>query len=126
MELAGYRVVDVQPWEAASGGRAVACESHCSAQFRFAGSAGSHDISVRYFDQNGGVSDFRVLVNGRVVAEWRADDTLPTNRIDAHSSTRHRIARVQLRPGDVIRTEGVADGTEAAALDYVEITAASK
>jgi alpha-glucuronidase len=126
MELKGYRVVDVQPWEAASGGKAVACDGRCSAQFKFAGAPGKHDISIRYFDQNNGVSTFRVLVSGRVAGEWRADDTLPTNKIDAHSSSRYRIGGVELRPGDVIRIEGVADESEAAALDYVEIGAALK
>ena len=121
MELDGYKVIDVQPWEAASGGKAVACESRCSARFQFQGEAGRYDLSLRYFDQNGGVSTFRVFLNDRVLAEWKAADTLPTNRIDAHSSSRRYIAGVDIRPHDVIRIEGIAEGADRAGLDYVEI-----
>src|SRR5262249_20404240 len=37
MQLSGYKVVDVTPWENASGGKAVECLSPqgCSARFRF-------------------------------------------------------------------------------------------
>ncbi len=124
MELDGYKAIDVQPWEAASGGKAIACDGRCSARLRFDGKAGRYDLSVRYFDQNGGVATFRASVGERLLAEWKAADTLPTDKIDSHASTRHRIAGVELKPGDVIRIEGVADGSEAAALDYVEIVAA--
>ena len=127
MELDGYEVRDVQPWEAASGGKAVECSGagrRCAASFHYEGEPGRRDMIVRYFDQNNGISTFRVFVAGKLVSEWRAADTLPTNRVDAHSSTRRLIGGVALRVGDAIRIEGVADGGESAALDYVEIRAA--
>ena len=86
------------------------------------GAAGWYDLSVRYFDTNDGVSRFRVTVAGQIVAEWSADDELPTTKVDAHSATRMRIRRLALRPGDEIRVEAVAGGSEAAAVDFVEVT----
>jgi len=124
MKLEGYQAVSVKPWEAASDARAIECVSptrQCSASFSFQGQPGWYDLGVEYFDQNNGASRFRVLVSGQLVAEWVADDNLPTNRIDAHSSTRRRITGLALRPGDEIRIEGTADGGENAPLDYVEI-----
>jgi alpha-glucuronidase len=124
MKLEGYQVVDVKPWEAASGSQAVECASptrRCSASFRHQGQPGWYDMSVQYFDQNDGVSRFKLFVAGQLVDEWAADDSLPTRRIDAHSSTRRRILGLALRPGDEIRIEGLGDGGENAALDYVEL-----
>jgi alpha-glucuronidase len=123
MRLEGYAVSDVTPWEAASGSRAVGCRRpRCAASFRHDGAAGWYDLSVRYFDTNDGVSRFRVTVAGQIVAEWSADDELPTTKVDAHSATRMRIRRLALRPGDEIRVEAVAGGSEAAAVDFVEVT----
>jgi len=122
MKLEGYQVVDVKPWEAASGSQAVECASpsrQCSASFRHQGQPGWYDLSVQYFDQNNGVSRFKLFVAGQLVDEWLADDNLPTRKIDAHSSTRRSIAGLALRRGDEIRIEGQAQGDENAALDYV-------
>jgi alpha-glucuronidase len=124
MKLEGYQVVDVKPWEAASGSQAVQCASpsrQCSASFRHQGQPGWHDLSVQYFDQNNGVSRFKLFVAGQLVDEWLASDSLPTRKIDAHSSTRRSIAGLALRRGDEIRIEGQAQGDENAALDYLEL-----
>ena len=124
MKLEGYQVVDVHPWEAASGSKAVQCASSsrpCCASFQYDGKPGWYDLSVQYFDQNNGVSRFRVFVGSQLVDEWAADDQLPASGINAHSSTRRKIAGLALRPGDQIRIEGAPDGQETAALDYVEI-----
>jgi alpha-glucuronidase len=125
MHLQGYVPVDVTPWEAASGGKGVQCVSPvhpCTAGFSFQGTAGTYRLDIQYFDTNNGVSRFRVLVDGKQVDAWLADATLPTTQPDADSSTRRSITKVPLRPGDEIRIEGVPDGGEPAALDYVEIS----
>ena len=124
MKLEGYQVVDVKPWEAASGSQAIQCASparRCSASFQYNGQPGWYDLSVQYFDQNNGVSRFRVFVGSQLVDEWVADDRIPTGRIDGHSSTRRKITGLALRPGDQIRIEGLAQGGENAPLDYVEL-----
>ncbi|HSW51363.1 MAG TPA: hypothetical protein VLH09_14355, partial [Bryobacteraceae bacterium] len=124
MQLQGYQVEEVTPWEAASGSRAIRCVAPpCRAAFRYDGAAGWRDLAVQYFDQNNGVSHFRLFVQGQMIGEWVADDTLPTRRIDSHSSTRRNIRGLALRPGDELRIEGIPDGGEGAPLDYVEIRA---
>ena len=130
MKLEGYRVVDVTPWETASGGKAVECTAlatgsaqGCTASFRYLGGAGWRDLSVEYFDQNNGASRFRVYVGEQLVDQWLADDHLPSRKPDGSSSTRRLITGLALRPGDEIRIEGTPDGEEFAPLDYIEITA---
>jgi alpha-glucuronidase len=126
MQLQGYVPFDVVPRETASGGKAIECAppaEKCSATFPFDGVAGKYEIDVEYFDQNNGKSKFRVLVGDKVVDEWIADDHLPATKPGGDSSTRRRIAGLALHPGDIICIEGVPDGEEHAAVDYVEIRA---
>jgi alpha-glucuronidase len=120
--LDGYKTIDVTPWEAASGGKAVECAgARCAATFMYTGAPGVFQIRVRYFDTNSGVSHFRALVGSRVLDEWTANDRVPTRKIDGSSSALHVIERTALRLGDEIRIEGTPDGGETAALDYIEI-----
>jgi alpha-glucuronidase len=124
IKLEGYQIEEVRPWEAASCSKAIRCltpRRQCSASFRFEGKPGWYDVSIQYFDQNNGASRFKVFVAGKLVAEWVADDVLPTNKMDAHSSTRRRIRRLELHTLDEIRIEGFPDGGEGAPIDYVEI-----
>ncbi len=122
MQLQGYTVRDVTPWEGASGGKGIACAAApCSASMKFDGAAGWYTVNVEYFDQMNGISRFRVRVGEQVIDEWTAANTVPSRRMDSGSSTRRVIAGVALRPGDEIRVEGVPDGGEAAGLDYIEI-----
>jgi alpha-glucuronidase len=120
--LAGYVVSQVTPWETASGGKAVECKMpQCTASFRYDGETGWSEIVVQYFDVNNGVAHFRVSVAGQLVDEWTAADRVPTRKLDGSSSARRVITGVALRKGDEIRVEGIPDGAETAALDYVEI-----
>ena len=122
MKLEGYQVRDVAPWEAASGGKAIACPAGaCSATLKYDGDAGWHTLHVQYFDQIDGVSKFRVFVNNQLIDEWTAADRVPSRKIDAGASARRTISGIALRRGDDIRIEGTPDGNEPAPLDYVEI-----
>jgi alpha-glucuronidase len=127
MQLRGYQVTDITPWEAASGGKAIQCASvtrRCAASFRYDGKAAWVDLDVQYFDESDGKSTFKLFVGEQLVDEWVADDQLPTTKPDSHASTRRRVRGLALRPGDVIRIEATADGGEQAGIDYVEINAA--
>lgn len=120
--LDGYKTIDVTPWEAASGGKAVACAgAKCSATFIYGGASGVFEIRVRYFDTNSGASHFRALIGSRMLDEWTANDRVPTRKIDGSSSALHAIERIALQPGAEIRIEGTSDGGETAALDYIEV-----
>jgi alpha-glucuronidase len=129
MQLQGYVPFDVVPPEDASGGKGIECAlpaQKCSAAFRFAGAAGWYELDVEYFDQNNGKSRFSVLVNDQQVDGWLADANLPATKPNGDSSTRRRIFGIALRPGDTIRIEGVPDGEERAAVDYLEISRSLK
>ena len=124
MQLRGYSPVGIEPAENASRGKAVACltpAQTCSASFRFTREAGTYGINVQYFDQNNGKAKFRLVIGENVVDEWIADDELPNSKLGGDTSTRRQVRDVALHPGDVIRIEGMPDGGELAALDYVEI-----
>ena len=123
MELNGYQVESVTPWEDASGGKGIVCRSakSCSAQFVFGGAPGWYDLDVQYFDVNTGAAGFKMFVGVQQVAAWTADARLPAAMPNGDSSTRRRIAGLALRPKDVIRIEGIPDAGDTAAIDYVEL-----
>ncbi len=128
MELHGYVPIDITPWEAASQGKAIECPAplqSCTATFRFAGTNGVYDISIRYFDQSDGASKFHVYLGKKLIAEWLADQHFPARAPNADSSTLRHIHNVELHPGDVLSIEGQSDGTEHAVLDYIDLALAS-
>jgi alpha-glucuronidase len=125
MKLNGYQAFEPDSWEGASGGKGVTCPTtlkSCSAEMKFNRPAGWYEVEVEYFDLSSSISQFRMFVGDQVVDEWRADMVLPGNKPSADSSVRHRAQGVALRPGDVLRIEGVPDNDEGAPLDYVEIS----
>jgi alpha-glucuronidase len=124
--LTHYQATAITPWEAASGTGAVQLPEGTSSgeiRFKFVGQTGTYDLHVRYFDEQDGVSQFKLFVGDRLVDEWKADNELPTPTVlpDAHSSNRRTFAGVSLVPGDEIRIEGNADRDERAAVDYIEV-----
>jgi alpha-glucuronidase len=120
--LTGYKVIDVTPWEDASGGKAVSCgEADCAAEWSWSGQPGRYNIAVQYFDLPGGVAHFTLKVNGKTAASWAADAMLPSPRLHGDNSTRHTIRSVELKSGDVLRVEGAPNGADPAALDYIEV-----
>ena len=124
MNLAGYTVTDVTPWEDASGGKAITCETpheKCTASFTFHGAEGSYDMVIQYFDVNLGEARFQVGADHRVLRTWTASEHFPTKTLNGDSSTRATIPQVRLQPNDVIKIEGIPDGGDPAAIDYVEI-----
>jgi alpha-glucuronidase len=124
--LTGYKIIDVTPWEDASGGKTVSCEEKsCSAEWTYAGSAGRFSIAVQHFDLQGGVARFTLKINGQPAATWAADAILPSRRLHGDNSTRHTVLNVELKPGELLRVEGTPDGDDPAALDYIEITPAA-
>jgi len=125
MTLDGYSVFEGKPWETASAGKALQVSSpggQGTASFRYSGKPGQYDLSVQYFDQNNGKSSLRILLNGREVDHWLADESLPSSRPDGHTSTRRTVHALSLTPGDEIRIEATVQADERACIDYVEIT----
>ena len=125
MQLQGYTPIQVIPWENASSGKAIEClqPRGCTASFHLTNDSGIYDLDVQYFDQDNGESKYQVFVGTKLADEWTANAHLPTTKIGGDSSTRRRIKRVTLRPGEEVRIEAIPDGQEHAPLDYVEIHA---
>jgi alpha-glucuronidase len=125
MHLDGYVPVDVTPWETASGGGGVVCKSQaaCTATSVFNRTAGNYDIAVQYFDFRHGVSTYNLYLNGNLLKEWRADNSLPGEQMNGDTSTRITLEGIALKPGDILKIDGHPDSGEPAPLDYVEITA---
>jgi alpha-glucuronidase len=100
----------------------VSCgEAACSAEWAWSGAAGHYSIAVQYFDLQGGAARFALIVNNQPVANWLADATLPSKHPNGDNSTRHTVFNIDLNPGDIIRIEGIPDGADPAALDYIEL-----
>jgi alpha-glucuronidase len=124
LTLEGYEPQNVTPWETASGGQSAQCTDASgkgALSMKFDGKSGWFNIDIAYFDENDGAAKYRLLIAGQVVDEWMAGDTLPDNKPNGNTSTRHQTARLALRPGDEIRLEATTDGGERAAVDYLEI-----
>jgi len=129
--LSGYKVIDIAPWEDASRGRAVSCvdesiwksaQRDCSAEWTWTGAAGRYNMAIQYFDLPGGVAQFTLERNHQPITAWRADADLPSTHPNGDNSTRRTIPDINLNPGDLLRIVGVPDGTDPAALDYIEFT----
>jgi alpha-glucuronidase len=123
--LTGYAVIDVKPWEDASGGKAVSCDKDkCTAAWTYDGTPGGFDIAIQYFDLQGGNAHFSFTVNAEQKAAWTASAQLPSRLPHGDNSTRYTIRGIELRPGDTLRVEGTPDRDDPAALDYIEVTPA--
>jgi alpha-glucuronidase len=125
-QLDGYEFTKIEPWEAASGRGAVQLVGKVatgSVRFKYRGGPETRDVRVQYYDEEDGVSKFKLFVAGKQVDQWQADNHLPTPTTlpDAHSSRCRWIRAITLKPGDEIRLEGTADGGERAVIDYFEV-----
>jgi len=122
MQLSGYKVVEVTPWENASGGKAVECLSPqgCSARFRFDAFSAGYRLDIQHFDIRNGEAKYRVFVADKLVDEWTANLQLPATKIGGDSSMRHRTPTVRISRGDEIRIEGIPDKDDHAGLDFIE------
>jgi alpha-glucuronidase len=122
MKAVGYVSADVNPWETASGGKAMICRgpAPCTLSAPVNKPAGEYDVAVQYFDTWGGVSKYELAVNGKSVASWSADDLLPPAQmdpnLDGQTSTRFTAHGVSLKPGDLLELRGTpAEAPPAAA-----------
>jgi alpha-glucuronidase len=122
-ELDGYRFAPIEPWEAASGrGAAEVGGETGSIKFKYQGQPAACELWIQYFDEDDGAAEFELLVDDKVIDQWKADGRLPTptTKPDAHSSTR-RVVRVDsIKTGAEIVIRSKPDGGERAVVDYVE------
>jgi alpha-glucuronidase len=124
MQLHGYQVIDITPWEDASAGRAVSCpqpSNSCSATTEFKGPAGWYDVRVQYFDTTPGNARFQLCIGDQLVKDWTGNADLPWKTPNGDTSTRAYANGLALRPGDKVRILGTPDREDSAAIDYIEI-----
>jgi alpha-glucuronidase len=80
---------------------------------------------VRYFDLRTGASQYDLLLNGKPLAHWTANATLPPAVVDPHldgsTSMLFTIAGVHLKPRDTLTLRGTPDQGEPAPVDYIDI-----
>jgi hypothetical protein len=80
----------------------------------FTGTSGSHDIAVRYFDENDGQATFTLRVNGVAIGSWTAN-------VDDHVFKTRTFPGVSVPNGAEIRVEAARAAGEHARIDWVEI-----
>jgi hypothetical protein len=80
----------------------------------YTGPSGTHDITVRYHDENDGQSTFTLRVAGAVVGSWTAN-------VDDHTWKTRTFTGVSVANGAEIRVEAARNQGEHARIDYVEI-----
>jgi alpha-glucuronidase len=122
MKLDSYIATDVRPWETASGGKAVSCKRAlgCVAESILSRPAGWYNLAVQYFDPNVGEAHFQLYLNQQQVGLWDANLHLPSAKLDGHTSTRYTLPGLAIRPGDRLKIVGRGEGSNPAALDYIE------
>ncbi|SDF91439.1 alpha-glucuronidase [Terriglobus roseus] len=114
-QLTGFEIIDVNPWETASGGKAVNCHvaTGCTLTMTAQQAAGHYNIAVNYHDMWNGVSKYELLVDGKSIATFAADDKLPPAQFDPNpdgqTATRFTAYNVALHPGAVITLHAVPD-----------------
>src|SRR3984885_13430710 len=86
MQADGYTTVDVTPWETGSAGKAVVCNrpAPCTLTTKPGRPEGTYTIGVRYFDLRTGAAQYELLLNGKSLAHWTANATLPPAVVDPH------------------------------------------
>jgi alpha-glucuronidase len=129
MELNGYKIVPVTPFEAASGGKAIvttANDTPGTATARLNYPDGTYNVAVNYYDHLGGRSKYEIFLNDKSFGCWYGDleDKLGhdfSEHLDGHSATRITFPGINIKKGDVVKIVGQPDGKELAPLDYISI-----
>ncbi|KAH9905886.1 glycoside hydrolase superfamily [Xylariomycetidae sp. FL2044] len=129
MELTGYRVTEVNPFEVASGLRVVQTvdnSTRASARTTLTYPEGVYDLAVAYYDLYEGKAEYELFLNDVSLGAWVGDleDRLGytlTRGIDGHSATRITFKGVHVKEGDVVRIETLPNGRETAPLDYLAV-----
>jgi hypothetical protein len=117
---------ETDPQPAASGGAAIrvaATGDSGTAVLLFPGETGTYDLFVGYFDENDGVSQLEVRIEGDIVDAWSSDQERGSAAPDDRTRLRRKIASgLPIAHGAQIRLRGTTSetGSEFARFDYIE------
>ncbi|KAI0000092.1 glycoside hydrolase family 67 protein [Xylariaceae sp. FL0662B] len=129
MQVSGYKITGVTPFEVASGLRIVQTADNSTAASVSATldyPAGTYDLAVAYYDLYEGKAEYELFLNDESLGSWVGDlenrlgYTL-TRGIDGHSATRITFKAVEIGEGDVVRIDTLPNGRETAPLDYLAV-----
>lgn len=112
----GYQVESYAP---ASGGaiiRGTNFSNAGTATGTFDGAAGSYDLTVRYFNETDGVSQWQLVVNGSVADSW--------NGSGGSNDFVDRTVQLNLNDGDTIQVRGTINAGEFARVDSLILSEA--
>jgi hypothetical protein len=121
MNLLNYTV---EAEASASGGNLIKTNSGTgSADFLYSGISGTKNMTIWYYDQNNGSATYKLYINDVLKDTWTADKDLGASWFTASTRTFRYLSDIAINTGDRIKIEGTVDGSENAAVDFVEISA---
>ena len=129
MELDGYELYLVSPFEAASGSYCIVTSDNSTqgtAEAKLDVESGVYDLAVNYYDQAIGNSTWEVYVGEALEGSWHGDleynlGRAPSPYIDGHTAARITFKGVEVEAGSTLRIVGSPDGLEPAPVDYISI-----
>lgn len=87
----------------------------------FAGETGTYDIAIGYYDQNDGVAELAVGVNGNLIDSWKLDQDLGNPGISSSNFVRRIVTTsLVLNTGSTISIRGIRSPDEPVFVDYIE------
>jgi len=132
MDLNGYRLERSNSFDFASGKAYTSLYAEgdnetATATTLFDGASGNYDIVVAYFDEDDGVSSFKLEHErnqiGQQIGQWKATNTTGGALPSAQSLARRTFSNISLKTGDTLRLTGTESLKEAARIDYIELIA---
>jgi hypothetical protein len=84
-----------------------------TAKSTFTNASGVYDVIVSYVDEKDGQGTLTLFTGGKQKATWKLSE-------DVGCWRRKTIPAVKIKNGDEIKITGVANGKEAARVDYIE------
>ncbi|KAK3716614.1 hypothetical protein LTR37_006244 [Vermiconidia calcicola] len=129
MELDGYELYPVTPWNTASNKTCIVTSSNSTsgtASTNLDVESGTYDVAVNYFDQAIGRAQWTLYIDGTAIGEWSGDSDItlshaPVLYIDGQTAIRITFKDVDIPSRATLKIVGVPDGQEPAPVDYVSI-----
>ncbi|NEQ96490.1 MAG: hypothetical protein F6K30_07175 [Cyanothece sp. SIO2G6] len=95
-----------------------------TASYNFSGENGYYTIEVGYYDENDGVGNLAVDVDGQAVAQWDLDEATSSGGPNAGTFRVRTIENVQLLAGQTLTLTGTSSNPEGewTRIDYIDLT----
>jgi alpha-glucuronidase len=129
MDLTGYKIIPVTPFETASNYTTIITSSNTAAgtaTTKLDFPSGTYNLAVNCFDLIGGRVHWEVFPNDHALGAWTGNhqDTLGnavSANLDGHTASRVTFKGAKIEKGDTLKIMGTPLGTEQAPLEYVAL-----